>query len=28
MRLPNGPCRDAELDLGMMDRWVKGLVGA
>jgi uncharacterized protein len=28
MRLPQGPCRDAELDLGMMDRWVKGLVGA
>ena len=28
MRLPQGPCRDAELDLAMMDRWVKGLVGA
>jgi len=28
MRLPQGPCRDAELDLAMMDTWVKGLVGA
>lgn len=28
MRLPQGPCRDAELDLALMDRWVKGLVGA
>jgi len=26
MRLPQGPCRDAELDLAMMDTWVKGLV--
>ena len=23
MRLPNGPCRDAMLDLEMMERWVK-----
>jgi hypothetical protein len=28
MQLPNGPCRDAVLDLEMMDSWVKGLVGA
>jgi len=28
MRLPNGPCRDAELDLERMDAWVRGLVGA
>ncbi|HET7789820.1 MAG TPA: DUF116 domain-containing protein [Gemmatimonadales bacterium] len=28
MRLPNGPCRDAALDLDEMERWVKGLVGA
>ena len=28
MRLPNGPCRDAELDLDRMDAWVRGLVGA
>ncbi len=28
MRLPNGPCRDAELDLERMDVWVRGLVGA
>lgn len=28
MRLPNGPCRDAELDLATMERWVQGLVGA
>ncbi|HEX9279126.1 MAG TPA: DUF116 domain-containing protein [Gemmatimonadales bacterium] len=27
MRLPNGPCRDAELDLERMDVWVRGLVG-
>ena len=27
MRLPNGPCRDAMLDLDVMDRWVRGLVG-
>ncbi len=27
MRLPNGPCRDAMLDLDLMERWVKGLVG-
>jgi uncharacterized protein len=28
MRLPNGPCRDAMLDLETMERWVKGWVGA
>jgi hypothetical protein len=28
MRLPNGPCRDAMLDLDVMERWVKGWVGA
>jgi uncharacterized protein len=28
MRLPNGPCRDAMLDLDVMEEWVKGLVGA
>jgi len=28
MRLPNGPCRDAMLDLETMERWVKSLVGA
>src|SRR5882762_7917941 len=28
MRLPNGPCRDAILDLDVMERWVKDLVGA
>jgi uncharacterized protein len=27
MRLPNGPCRDAILDLDVMDRWVRNLVG-
>lgn len=27
MRLPNGPCRDALLDLDVMERWVKGWVG-
>jgi hypothetical protein len=26
MRLPNGPCRDAMLDLDMMERWVRGLI--
>ncbi len=26
MRLPNGPCRDAMLDLDLMERWVKGWV--
>src|SRR6266705_2572825 len=26
MRLPNGPCRDAMLDLETMERWVKSLV--
>ena len=28
MRLPNGPCRDAMLDLETMERWVRGWVGA
>src|SRR6184192_2869502 len=28
MRLPNGPCRDAMLDLDVMEQWVKSLVGA
>jgi hypothetical protein len=28
MQLPNGPCRDAVLDLDVMDRWVRSLVGA
>ncbi len=28
MQLPNGPCRDALLDLDVMDRWVRALVGA
>jgi hypothetical protein len=23
MRLPQGPCRDAELDLGQLDRWMQ-----
>ncbi len=27
MRLPNGPCRDAMLDLETMERWVKGWIG-
>ena len=27
MQLPNGPCRDAMLDLDTMDRWVRSLVG-
>src|SRR5438093_437997 len=27
MRLPNGPCRDAMLDLETMERWVQSLVG-
>ncbi|PYP13907.1 MAG: hypothetical protein DMD54_15465 [Gemmatimonadetes bacterium] len=26
MQLPNGPCRDAAIDLGQMERWVQGLV--
>lgn len=26
MQLPNGPCRDATIDLGQMETWVKGLV--
>lgn len=28
MRLPNGPCRDAMLDLDVMERWVRTWVGA
>src|SRR5207244_4061423 len=28
MRLPNGPCRDAMLDLETMERWVQSLGGA
>jgi len=28
MQLPNGPCRDAVLDLDLMDRWVRSLAGA
>ena len=28
MRLPNGPCKDASLDLDVMDQWLRGLVGA
>ena len=28
MCLPNGPCRDAVLDLAVMERWVKSWVGA
>jgi uncharacterized protein len=28
MRLPNGPCRDAMLDLDVMERWLRGLVRA
>lgn len=28
MQLPNGPCRDATIDLGQMEMWVKGLVSA
>jgi hypothetical protein len=27
MRLPNGPCRDAAIDLRVMDDWVRGWVG-
>lgn len=27
MQLPNGPCRDASIDLGQMEKWVQGLVG-
>ena len=26
MQLPNGPCRDAAIDLGQMEEWVRGLV--
>jgi hypothetical protein len=26
MQLPNGPCRDASIDLAQMERWVQGLV--
>ena len=28
MQLPNGPCRDASIDLTQMEQWVQGLVGA
>ncbi|HXQ29897.1 MAG TPA: DUF116 domain-containing protein [Gemmatimonadales bacterium] len=28
MRLPNGPCRDATLDLDVMERWVRSLTEA
>src|SRR5262245_3185731 len=28
MQLPNGPCRDAVVDLDVMDRWVRSLAGA
>lgn len=28
MRLPNGPCRDAMLDLDVMERWLQGWVRA
>jgi hypothetical protein len=28
MRLPNGPCRDAQLDLDVMERWVRSWVRA
>jgi hypothetical protein len=28
MRLPNGPCRDASIDLQKMEEWVRGLVTA
>jgi hypothetical protein len=26
MQLPNGPCRDAAIDLEQMETWVRGLV--
>jgi hypothetical protein len=26
MQLPNGPCRDAAIDLGRLEQWVQGLV--
>jgi len=26
MQLPNGPCRDAAIDLAQMEKWVQGLV--
>lgn len=26
MQLPNGPCRDASIDLDQMEKWVRGLV--
>ena len=26
MQLPNGPCRDAVIDLDQMEKWVQGLV--
>ena len=28
MRLPNGPCRDAALDLGQMESWIRGWVAS
>jgi hypothetical protein len=28
MQLPNGPCRDASIDLDKMEEWVRGLVTA
>jgi uncharacterized protein len=28
MQLPNGPCRDASIDLAQMEKWVQGLVGS
>jgi uncharacterized protein len=28
MQLPNGPCRDAAIDLDQMEKWVQGLVGS
>jgi len=27
MQLPNGPCRDAGIDLNQMEQWVKGWIG-
>jgi hypothetical protein len=27
MQLPNGPCRDADIDLSQMERWVRELIG-
>jgi uncharacterized protein len=28
MQLPNGPCRDASIDLDQMEKWVQGLVAS